>query len=136
MGDTRRFIIAIDGGGTKTDCIVGDTAGKVLAFRNAGPVRADVFATGFRERCEADWKNLADITSSILKDAGLPSERLNLLVLALNGIDLPGDEDSQPDGPQEFRYVCNDCSEEFDTPKANKLCPKCLTDKITDRRPE
>lgn len=50
--------------------------------------------------------------------------------------DLPGDEDSQPDGPQEFRYVCNDCSEEFDTPKANKLCPKCLTDKITDRRPE
>lgn len=93
MSGAPPFVIALDGGATKTDCIVGDTAGRVLAFRSTGPVRADVFATGFRERCDADWENLVNVTRDVLKDAGIHGGRSNLLVLALNGIDLPGDEE-------------------------------------------
>lgn len=47
---------------------------------------------------------------------------------------LPGDEDSQPEEPeqQECRFVCQGCDQEFDKLKKNK-CPFCFSDKITDR---
>ena len=93
MSGVRRFVIALDGGATKTDCAVGDTEGRILAFRATGPVCADAFATGFRERCDADWENLVEVTRDALKDAGITATRSDLLVLALNGIDLPGDEE-------------------------------------------
>ena len=93
MPGAERFVIAVDGGATKTDCVVGETGGRVLASRGTGPVRADCFATGFHERCEADWENLVEVTRGAMDDAGLSGRRADLLVLALNGVDLPGDED-------------------------------------------
>lgn len=36
--------------------------------------------------------------------------------------------------PKEYRYLCNNCSEEFDEPRGrNKLCPKCLSNDYVDR---
>lgn len=41
-----------------------------------------------------------------------------------------------PEEPRECRYLCNNCSNEFDTPsgKKNKLCPSCLSANILDRQ--
>ena len=50
--------------------------------------------------------------------------------------DMPGDEDSVPDEPQELRYYCNDCSSEYDNAKKKGQCPVCLRMNVVDRKPE
>ncbi len=65
------------------------------------------------------------------------------------GHDMPGDEDSVPDTKEEAtakakfgekvvpcRFLCNECSHEYDEYLKINQCPKCLKLNVLDRRPE
>jgi hypothetical protein len=63
---TRAALLAIDGGNSKTDLVVLDTDGDVLAARRAGPFHPHLVGA------EAAVASLSDGIDAVLRDAGRP----------------------------------------------------------------
>lgn len=59
MADRELYFLGFDGGGTKTDCVLLNAAGEVLAEHSAGP--ANPLRAGF-DRAQASLRTAAEIT--------------------------------------------------------------------------
>ena len=84
-----RYVVAADGGNSKTDLVLATTGGRVLArVRGVG---TNPHRTGF-DGLAAD---LADLTDRARREAGLrPSASLQVGVFHLANLDLPGEDRS------------------------------------------
>lgn len=80
-----RFLLAVDGGATKTHCLISDEQGRILAEFQAGPsnhqiIGADASAAVFQKAFH-----------TVLQTAGIHMNDISLVYLGLSGADLPSD---------------------------------------------
>jgi N-acetylglucosamine kinase-like BadF-type ATPase len=71
--------LGIDGGGTKTDCVVLDAAGSVIGEGHGGP--SNPLRSGFDEA----FRSIGEAAAEALKGAGLHSNDITLLCAGLAG---------------------------------------------------
>ena len=78
------LVIGIDGGGTKTKCMLGDEFGNTLACAEAGPSNHLASAPG-----NCDLKTvMQDVIREVLCAAGVQSPQIHVVVYALAGVGL------------------------------------------------
>lgn len=80
-----RYFLGVDGGGTKTDAVVGDETGRLLGLGHAGPANHAV--AGLEGAAQAVRQAIAPA----LKEAGLALDQIDYAVLGLAGADFPED---------------------------------------------
>jgi len=80
-----RYVAAIDGGGTKTRCIIGDDTGNILADCLAGPSNHQTVGA---EQVELV---LTELFQRSLKESGLTEDQIEFVCLGLAGADLEQD---------------------------------------------
>lgn len=80
-----RYVIAIDGGATKTHCLVGDEQGRIIAEAKWGCSNHQVVGP------EGAKRALEEAIDSVLAKAGLKLGDISLAFLGLAGADMPED---------------------------------------------
>ena len=83
----ERLALGVDGGGTKTDAVVCDTAGAILGFGTSG--RGNWEYDGI----EVAAASLGEAVEVALAEAGVRPARIESAVFALAGLDWPIDVD-------------------------------------------
>ena len=73
------YLLGLDGGGTKTDCVVSNTQGDVIGMGRAGP--SSPLRCGF----DAAFQSLSEAAAEALKEAKLPSTALASVCAGLAG---------------------------------------------------
>ncbi len=84
----KRYVLAVDGGGTKTEGVLADLRGATVARRIRGP--SNYQATG-AEAALAVW---TDVLSGLLEEVGAEATSLAAAGFGLSGWDRPRDEDN------------------------------------------
>jgi N-acetylglucosamine kinase-like BadF-type ATPase len=79
------YIAGIDGGGTKTHCIIGDEKGNIISFGNGGP--ANYHSVGI----ERSRNSLKDAINEALLNSNLTIDDIDLFVFGLSGADQEDD---------------------------------------------
>jgi len=75
MADREEYFVGFDGGGTKTDCVLLNAAGEVLAEHSAGP--SNPLRAGF-ERSQSSLRAAAEKTLPSSPSAPASLERASL----------------------------------------------------------
>jgi N-acetylglucosamine kinase-like BadF-type ATPase len=73
------YFLGFDGGGTKTDCVLADADGRVVARASAGPSNA--VRTGYTRA----WFSLSDAADSVLKQGKIHSGHIRGICAGLGG---------------------------------------------------
>jgi N-acetylglucosamine kinase-like BadF-type ATPase len=81
-----KYVIAVDGGGTKTVGLLADQAGAVLANAEAGGSNAHALPLNVVK------KNLSSLVSQLISAAGIEPGQVAGICLGLAGIDRPADK--------------------------------------------
>lgn len=80
-----RLVMAFDGGGTKTRCIIGDESGNILADSTTGPSNHQTVGPD-------ETKNvLFKLYNKTINDSSIKKENISCVFLGLAGADLPED---------------------------------------------
>ena len=79
------FVIGVDGGGTKTEAIVMDEAGRILGHSRGGP--ANHYQVGW----SAAFAEIETAVSQAARSAGVQANEAAAIALALGGVDRPGE---------------------------------------------
>jgi N-acetylglucosamine kinase-like BadF-type ATPase len=87
MGDLMKWVLAVDGGGTKTAACAGDLAGNVLGRLEKGP--ANYHTIGL----ENFGKLIGNLVDECCALYSLNRQELALISLGLAGVDRPGDRE-------------------------------------------
>ncbi|MGH9340079.1 MAG: N-acetylglucosamine kinase [Acidobacteriota bacterium] len=82
-----RFLLGIDGGGTKTICLAADRSGQVVGEGRGGP------SNYLREGIYATKSSLRAAISQTLEAASLQAQQIGALCAGLAGMDRPGDRE-------------------------------------------
>jgi len=80
-----RYFVGVDGGGTKTDAVVGDESGRLLGLGHAGPANHAVVGI------EGAGQAVRQAIDAALKEAGASLDQVEYAVLGLAGADFPED---------------------------------------------
>jgi glucosamine kinase len=78
------YFLGFDGGGTKTDCVLADAEGRVVARASAGP--SNPLRTGYTRA----WFSLSDAADSVLKQEKIHSGHISGICAGLGGAGRPG----------------------------------------------
>jgi N-acetylglucosamine kinase-like BadF-type ATPase len=73
------YFLGFDGGGTKTDCVLADAEGRVVARASAGP--SNPLRTGYTRA----WFSLSDAADSVLKQEKIHSSHIRGICAGLGG---------------------------------------------------
>jgi N-acetylglucosamine kinase-like BadF-type ATPase len=73
------YFLGLDGGGTKTDCVLADAEGRVVARASAGP--SNPVRTGYARA----WFSLSDAADSVLKQEKIHSGHIRGICAGLGG---------------------------------------------------
>ena len=73
------YFLGFDGGGTKTDCVLADAEGQVVARASAGP--SNPVRTGYTR----SWFSLSDAADSVLKQGNIHSGHIRGICAGLGG---------------------------------------------------
>lgn len=77
------YVLGLDGGGTKTQCVLFDCNGKIVDFLNWGPTNHEVMKNGFK----GIHKELGSILTEIFQKNSINAEDLSMCVFGMAGID-------------------------------------------------
>jgi N-acetylglucosamine kinase-like BadF-type ATPase len=77
--DDASYFLGFDGGGTKTDCVLADAEGRVVARASAGP--SNPVRTGYTRA----WFSLSDAADSVLKQEKIHSGHIRGICAGLGG---------------------------------------------------
>lgn len=84
MGESRYFL-GLDGGGTKTHCVLYDYEKDSLDFFSGGPTNHEVLPDGMESLPDA----IGAVVNPLLSKAGIGIERVDGAALGMGGIDTP-----------------------------------------------
>ena len=102
----KKFVLGVDGGGTKTDAYIFDCSGNKIAFVSGGATNHESYEGGFDEMKPV----FAGITGEVLAAAGIGASELAGTVCGLSGIDVPYQKKRMDDymdelGFSEYRII-------------------------------
>lgn len=83
-----KYILGLDGGGTKTDCLILAEDGSLVASASGGATNHEQYEGGFPEMTVTFQK----IVGEALQQAGLKSHELSASVFGMAGIDVPSQQ--------------------------------------------
>ncbi len=81
----KRYVLGVDGGGTKTDAYIFDTEGNLVSKYTGGATNHEQYEGGFEEMKPV----FADIVGNAAKLAGISISDISGTVCGLSGIDVP-----------------------------------------------
>jgi N-acetylglucosamine kinase-like BadF-type ATPase len=84
MAEARRFVLGLDGGGSKTVALVCDDTGHVVAFARDGG--SEIYGAG-----DAAIATISDVARTALTEAGLTGQDIGSAIFSLAGVDWPED---------------------------------------------
>lgn len=81
----KRYVIGVDGGGTKTHYALFDSDGNLIYFLEGGPANHEVYRNGY----EGTRSELTTSFQKILRESRLSVEDINFSIFGIAGIDVP-----------------------------------------------
>src|SRR5579872_351685 len=82
--DSAKYILGFDGGGTKTECLLADEEGKILARATTGP--SNPLRTGYMRA----WFSLGEAADSVMARQKITADNIAALCAGLGGAGRPG----------------------------------------------